>query len=481
MSRARVGARLSAMAAAALLLAACAARQPQQRVESRQWPEVTRQAGDVMIHQFPNRLTLLHRRNTTNEIMAVACLSRPGANADPDDKVGRTHLLMRTLPKGTKTRSSDEIAEILEGMGVRFGASDSYDYVGVGMQCVRPDFAAAMDVMADVVRNPTFPLQEIEGEKERIYGEIQAREDRTPSATLKRFREALLGPGPYGRSLEGERETVRLLTQTDLVAAYQEAFRPENMVIAIVGNMDFEEAKAAVAKHFGDMPSLGLPYAEARKSYLPSAQKVDFSRDVEQGFVAMGCVTAPLDSADAPAIDITSAILGQGMSARLFRELRDKRGLAYAVGALNTQYRHTGMFAVYIGTTPENVRESVAQHGDPLQMFDQPGMTPMDWAASALWAEVENLSREPVPAEELERARSYLIGGYLRSHEANAQQAQFLAYWHLMGLGVEYDEKYPELLRAVTSRDVMRVANKYLHSPTITILRPQDAAPRAAR
>lgn len=429
-----------------------------------------------MVHQYDNNLTLIHRRNPSNEIVAVTLLARPGAVADPEGKLGRTHLMTRLLSKGTRNRSADEIAEELEGMGVRFAASDSYDYVGAAFQCVKSDLGDALEIFADIIKNANFPLDEMETEKQRIYGEIRSREDRSPSATIKRFRQALLGPGPYGNPLEGEPETVAFLTQIDVVTAHQEIFRPENMVISIVGNISADDAKALLEKHFGSMVSTAEAYSETAKSYAPTSSKIDFYRDVDQGFIAMGSTVAPLGDEDSAAIDVATAVLGQGMSARLFRTLRDHRGLAYTVGAFNTQYRRSGFIAVYIGTSPETVSESVEQHGDMIGLYNAPGVTPMDWAASALWNEVEVLSREPVSPEELERAKSYLIGGYLRGHEANTQQAQYLAYWHLMGLGVEYDRDYPELLKKVTSRDVMRVANKYFHDPTTVILKPNEIA-----
>lgn len=432
----------------------------------------------MTVHHFPNRMTLIHRRNESNSIAAVTCLARPGALADPPEKAGRMHLMMRLLSKGTASRSADQIAEAFEGMGARFGASENYDYVGVSLQCVRDDLGRAMNVYADILRNPSFPLDEIQTERNRVLGEIRAREDRPPSAAMRRFRQQLFSPGPYGVPLEGFPETVAQVTQIDLVEAHRTVFQPENMVFAIVGDISFEEARKLVESSFGDLPALGTPLSEASRRHSPRSRHERLERATEQGFVTMGTVTMPMDHDDSPAMDLAAAVLGQGMSARLFRELRDRRGLAYMVGAFNRQYRHAGMFGVYIGTSPETVATSVREHGDPEGFFTSGGIDAMEWASRALWAEVEQLKLEPVPQAELERARSYLIGGYLRGHEANSQQAHYLAFWHTMGLGVDYDERYPELLREVTSRDVMRVANKYFLDPTTVILAPDSAAAR---
>lgn len=436
----------------------------------------TKEPTAAMIHVFPNTMTLVHRRNPSNRIVSVVCLARPGATGDEALQAGRTHLMMRVLTKGTTSRTSDQIAEALEGMGVRLSAGENHDYASVSMQCVRDDLDEAMKIVADVMRNPVFPIEELRTERQKVLAAMRIRDDQTPSATMKAFRKALFGPGPYGRPVEGEPETVPLLTQTDLIEAHRAHFAPQNMVWCIVGDISFEDAIALVGTHFGDMEPGERPVAVAYASVLPRAGNEERVRDVEQGFVAMGSPTCPVGHADAAALDVAGAILGQGMSARLFRTLRDERGLAYMVGALNTRFRDGGYFGAYIGTSPEAVRASLQRSGERDPMLERGVLTEMDWAARALWREVEALALEPVPAEELDRAKAYLIGGYLRAHETNAGQAHYLAYWQLMGLGVDYDARYPEELRAVTSRDIMRVANKYFRNPASAITRPSRAA-----
>lgn len=428
-----------------------------------------------MMHRFSNGLTLIHRRNRSNEIVSVVCLAKPGAAVDPDSKSGRTHLMVRVLSKGTQTRSSDEIAEALEGMGVRFGTADNHDYVSASFQSIRSDMDAAFEIYADIIRNPSFPLEEIEAEKERVLAQIRMREDRPPSAAMKRFREALLEPGPYGRALEGEPQSVVMMNQTDLFECHAANFAPPNMVVSIVGDLSFEEAKALVEKYLGGMKGAETPSALSNVTYPPRTRREDFTRQVEQGFVVMGSLTCPIDDEDVPAVEIASAVLGQGMSSRLFRELRDRRGLGYIVGSYTGTYRGVGFMAVYLGTSPGTVRESIANHGSGDPLVEREVLGEMEWAAKSLWDEVEVLQAEPVSEDELDRAKSYLVGSYLRGHESNARQAHYLAYWELMGLGIEYDQQYPDELRAVTSRDVMRVANKYFNDPTSVILVPAAA------
>ncbi len=411
--------------------------------------------AETTVYQYANNLTLIHRRHTSNDIVAVMCVARPGAAFDVPEKQGRTHLMMRTLSKGTATMSSDEIAQTLEGMGSRLGTSGGHDYVSVSLQCVNQDLTDAMQILGDVIRHPSFPPEEIDTEKKRIFAEIRMREDRTPSAAMKKFRQELFGSSRYGRALEGDFETIGNLTQIDLVESHRLIFRPEHMVIVVVGNVTFDEARDLMAQRFGSMEPTNEPQSAATRAHIANSSLSQILRDVEQSFVTTGVVTCSIDHEDAPSVDVAAAILGRGMSSRLFRELREKKGLAYNVGAFNISYQDAGFLAAYIGTSHGTVCESM----------------------KGLWDEMKRMREEPVTEEELDRAKSYLIGGYLRDHEANRQQASHLAYWYITGLGVQYDDLYPERVRAVSSRDIMRIANKYFNDPTTVVVRPDDMDP----
>jgi len=317
-----------------------------------------------MVHVFPNQLTLIHRRNESNQIIAMSCMASPGASIDPDEKLGRMHLMTRLFSKGTESRTSKEIAELLDGNGMRFGAKDNYDYISAGLQCVKGDGREGFDLFADIILNPSFPLEEIRTERQRVLSAIKVREDRSPSATIRRFRERLLAPGPYGRPLEGTPETVDSITQRDLVEAHQAIYRPENIVISIVGDIDFETARNLVEARFGHLEVFSRTQASTSKSYAPTGERDSFTRDVEQGFIATGATTCGAAHEDEPAVSVATAVLGQGMSARFFRELRDKQGLAYQVGATNVSYKDGGFFLGYIGTTPDAVCKSLERAGD---------------------------------------------------------------------------------------------------------------------
>src|SRR5690606_12093605 len=156
------------------------------------------------------------------------------------------------------------------------------------------DLGDAFAVYADVLLHPSFPIEEMRTEKQKVLAAIRVRDDQTRSATMKMFRRALFGPGKYGRPIEGEPVTVQYLTQTDLMEAHANIFRPENMVLSIVGDISGEEAMALANRYLGGMPASEAPTAFSFASVPPRSGNEEVVRDVEQGFVAMGTYTCSL-------------------------------------------------------------------------------------------------------------------------------------------------------------------------------------------
>lgn len=403
-----------------------------------------------MMEILPNGITLIHKKSEANEIVSLSLVLEPGALFDSEEQPGLSSLMMRVITKGTENKTSFQIAEELQENGLRLSASPGYDSLSFSLQAVKTDFAKGLDLLEEIMKQPTFPVKEIELEKTRVLAEIKMQEDRPSSSAMRRLREAIFNPSRYGKPLEGTEESLVKLTQVDLASTWKERFVPERMTIAVVGNMEFAEVKTLILKHFGKLESATRSKAKHGLSQYSAAKLEKVSREVEQSFIAIGVRTCPTNDPDAAAVDVATAVLGGGMSSRLFSRLRDERGLAYSVGAQNGGHLGVGYMTLFIGTSPEKACESL----------------------EGLWNEARELRETPVSEEELERAKSYLLGGYLRGHETNSNQAWYLARWHVLGLGTEYDSLYPEAVKAVTTKDIMRVANKYLVNPATVIIHP---------
>jgi len=487
----------------AILAGSCTARSPIN-------PDPPTESQSVSMHELENGITVLHRQNTSNAIVAVTCLAQPGSTADPDGRDGTANLLARLLSKGTATRSADEIAEGLEDIGARFSASATHDYIKVTFQCVRDDLPRAMELMADIMTAPTFPLEEIRLERERVRAQIRMRDDRPPSATVHRLQRVLYGTHPYGRAVEGNADTLDEITQTDLITLHRDAFRPGRMTFAVVGDVEERTVRSLMRKHFGGMTDRSTERMSATKTFGYTAAVEEIVRETEGGFIAIGVIACNETHPDGPAVDVATAVLGMGMSSRLFSELRDKQSLAYMVGASPSRSLLAGHIAAYIGSSPSAIKDDDPQLAEKVMALygkaiseeaaqemiargvaysptlrtpatrDEIQRARFHVISDRLWEQIHRLRSEPVSRGELERAKAYVEGGFLRRHESNAGQAWHLAYWHIAGLGPEYDDEYPKLIREVTTRDVMRVANKYFVDPTVVILRPGEPVPTLA-
>jgi predicted Zn-dependent peptidase len=359
-------------------------------------------------------------------------------------------MMMRVITKGTERRTSDQIAEELGQLGASLSPSAGQDHSRVTLQCVNEDLAEAVDLLADVLLNPTFPPDQVELERKKVLAGIRMSDDQTSAVTMKKFRQQVFGGHPYGRPLEGYPETVNNLQTRDLYERHRADFVPSAMTIAVVGAVAFEELLPLIEKHLGAPGPRREERYEVDKVVTPGGSRIEIVKDSQQAFIVLGHMTCPWGHEDLPAVEVAADVLGGGMSSRLFTILRDQQGLAYAIGAGNTSYRTQGLFTTYIGTGGQNIEK----------------------AEKGLWEQVRRLREEPILEDELQRAKNYIGGEYLRAHERNMARAGYLAYWHTTGKGVEYDKQYLDDINAVTIRDVMRVANKYFLEPTTVVLRP---------
>lgn len=442
------------LAATGAVLLAAACFRPVPEPGARPSPTLIESApvtiDDVTVKTLANGLTLIHRRTTANDIVGMVAFVKHGAATDPDVVAGRTNLMMQLLTKGTARRTADEIAEEAGLLGASLSASAGQDYCTLSLQCVNDDLGPAMDLFTDVLLNPTFPNEELDLEREKVLAGIRMADDQTSAVTAKRFRSELFGSHAYGRPLEGLPSTLPAISGKMLYDTHRGSFVASNTVLAIVGNVSFDTAESLAESNFPAAPTERTPRYEADKIIAPGGRRVPIHKEAKQGFIMMGVLTCASGDEDEPALRVATAALGAGMSSRLFRELRDKQGLAYSVGAGTTTMRHQGYFQAWIGTGPETLQR----------------------AEAGLWEQIRLLRDEPLPPDELRRAKNYLAGEYLRAHERNMQQARYLAYWHVSGRGVGYDREYLDDIEKVSLRDVMRVANKYFLEPTVVVLHP---------
>lgn len=434
-----------------------------------------------------NGIVVLVWENPVADIVSARIFIRAGSQWESSQNAGLSHLVAAVLTKGTEQRSSLEIAEQVESVGASLSADAATDYFLLSLKTVSSDFAAILALAGELLRSPTFPQPEIDLERRLTLQAIRSQQEQPFSIAFDQLRQLMYGDHPYALSGLGTEASVSQLERTDLQRYHQTHFRPDNIVISLSGRLQPDAAIALVEEVFGDwqapptpLPVLHLPTITSTPARAAIAQETQQSI-VMLGYLAPAVVfdragasagaiqhnktsdqsvpSDPLTLAAAPSIQDYAALkllnsyLGNGLSSRLFVELREKRGLAYEVSAFYPTRLHPAQFVVYMGTAPENT--AIALDG--------------------LKAEVDRLRTHPFDPETLQAAKDKILGQHALGKQTNAQIAQTFGWYETVGLGIGFDTEFQAQVAAVTVEATQRVAEQYLVEPYLSLVGPAAA------
>jgi predicted Zn-dependent peptidase len=401
------------------------------------------------IETLSNGMRALLLPDDANDIVALTCfIPLPGAVEGPED-AGTVGFALRMLMRGTASRTAAELAEAVESLGSSIHCDAADDFSAAHMICTSDAFAETIGLFCEVLTAPSFEPEEVEKERQSTLAAIRRGDDDKFAVTMKRFVSELYGVHPYGVPRTGTEQSVSELKRDQLTHLFGEFLDPAAGLAVCVGNFDPAEARARLEGGFARRGQPVEPLAVPPLRF-PAPASARFSRECEQAFLMMGYPACPFTSPDYPALRVLNGVLGEGMSSRLFVRLRDEQGLAYATGSTLAGLALGGHLAGYIGTKPES----------------------LDTARDGMRAIFEGMRAERVPADELERAKNYIIGKFLIDHQTNARRGYYLGYFETMGLGAAMDEAYPARIASVTADQVVEAARKYITAPTIVELVP---------
>lgn len=412
------------------------------------------QAPAIVRHVLPNGLVVLVREDPGVGVVAVSLQVRAGSAFETTDTAGATNFLQRAMLRGTSRHSALALAEAAEELGGSLEAAGDVEYAEIRGTALARHWEPLLTLLAEAALEPTLPAAEVEKERALILGQIQARADQPFPRAFDTALSDLYGPHPYAWPALGRAESVRRLTREALLERYAAVYRADRMVLAVAGNVARPRVIAAAERLFGRLPAATGPAVRPVARAAPRAERRVVEREARQAQVLVGFLAPPLDNPDYPAVRVLAAVLGGGMSSRLFVELRDRRGLAYSTGVLTTQRTGPAFFLPYLGTAPANA----------------------DAAVAGVLAEVDRLRREPVEERELARAKAWLLGNLAMDRRTSSRHAWYLAFFELVGGGWDWPERYARAVEAVSVADLARVAERYLASPTVVVLRPAEAA-----
>ncbi|ABA23909.1 Peptidase M16-like protein [Trichormus variabilis ATCC 29413] len=405
-----------------------------------------------------NGIVLLVAENPAADIIAGRIFIRAGSCYEKREQAGLAHLLAALMTKGCEGLSSLEIAEQVESVGASLSADTSTDYFLVSLKTVTSDFPEILALAGRILRSPTFPETQIELERRLALQDIRSQKEQPFTLAFEQMRQVMYQNHPYAMSVLGDETTLNSITRADLVEYHQTYFRPDNLVISVAGRITLQEVVALVEQVFGDWqtPSVAPAVVNLPKISVNPQHRLK-PVQTQQSIVMLGYLGPSVSSPDYASLKLLSTYLGNGLSSRLFVELREKRGLAYEVSAFYPTRLYPASFVVYMGTAPENT--SIALEG--------------------LRTEVELLCSKEVSTTNLQAAKNKILGQYALGKQTNGQIAQIYGWYEILGLGIDFDREFQELIAAVTAQDALTSAQQYLQQPYVSLVGQEEAINRA--
>jgi zinc protease len=408
-------------------------------------------ASQIRRERLDNGLTIIVRENPVAPVVAVSLQVKMGTRWEQPATAGTSNFVHAVMVKGTARRSGGELAEAVAALGGKISATGEVDYSEIRASSLARFWRDLLGLVAELALQPKLLPDDVVREREWLLSRVQKRRDNAPSRAFDEFFAALYGSHPYAVPVLGASESLPRIDHAAIVAAYRTGYRPDRMVLAVSGQVAANEILAEVRRLFGGMAPGGTSADPTIPAPVASAKRVEIEMPAQQAQILVGSLAPPVDHPDHAAVKVLSTILGGGMAGRLFAELRDKQGLAYTATSYYDPVREPGALVLYLGTAPENAQK----------------------AEAALLAEVERIRSEPVSAEELARAKGYLLGRYAMDRRTNERLAWYLAFYDIEGLAHDFPERYRRAVDAVSVADILRAARQYLGTLTTLIIRPR--------
>lgn len=376
------------------------------------------------------------------ESVTVLIMVGAGSRYETKKNNGISHFLEHMAFKGTKRKPSAlAISTLIDGIGGEFNAFTGKETTGYYIKSSSNHIDLCMDVLSDMLLNSLLSQKEIDKERGVILEEINLYED-TPARKIGDIYERLLYKDtPMGWDVAGEKDVIRQIKRKDFLSYMGSLYSAQNIVIVVAGGIDKQKTLDLAAKYFGKMSRFAtLSYVKVIENQEKPEVYIK-KKQTEQVHIALGVRTVPIDHSDRYALSLLSAILGGGMSSRLFHEVREKRGLAYYVRSSSEHYSDCGSLVSMAGVDPKRVEEAVAV------MLEE-------------YHKISNIKHQ-ISNKELEKAKAFLKGHLVLELEDSRAVAGFFGSQELLEKRIDTPDEVIAKLKKVTLDEVQDVARKY--------------------
>lgn len=404
---------------------------------------------------FENGLTLIVREDPYTEVIATNVLIKNRMQLEPEGLNGIGNILQRMIDKGTNIRSKEQIIKEIAEIGLRLKTTDdpmmnfddyyfSKDYSYLRMESINLNRERAWELLLDMIKNPTFPAEELEKEKENVINIIKRKEFSTMEVASKLFYNALFPHNVYKNSILGSTESIKKIQRDDIISYWKKAYAPNNLIISVITDKNYEQVFKFFSEHCESMKRIeSFPIVYTKEEVSKGPKRENKYVEKEQGYIFIGNLIPGIQNPDVPSLQLMNEIL----SSRLKLNIRERQGLAYSVGSSVNFSKDIGWLVVSLGTRNENV----------------------EIAVQSILEEMEKLKEEEPTQEELTTVINSFWGEYLRYRQTKINQAHYLALYEFLGVGWEFDETYIDKLRKVKREDVLQTAKKYLDTKNYTL------------
>ena len=406
--------------------------------------ELISQNSQTQEYKLSNGSTLLYTPNTSNDIIAISIFARGGKLVE--NISGVANIAALGMMKGTKNYSPIELSQFLEDNGIKISPAVSADTFSISILTTKEEYDKTLAILDEIINNANFDEIELGKIKADKLSQIKSNKDNAIQRALEKYRELIFPNSNYSISSNILEKNIPNITREDVINYYNRIFEPQNLVISINGNVDKEKTINELNNIFNNENSNnGFEYGRYN-SKVPSISApttiVQNMPSTETAWIILGWQTAGTDNKkDFATLQVIDSLLGSGMSSRLFKDLREKQGLAYQLGSGYSAHALRGSFMLYIGTKTSTLEQ----------------------AKEGLFAEIKRLKTEYVGDKELKDAKEKLIGNYIIGLETNLDKASTLGGYEALGVGYEFDTQYQELINSIKDTDILEVANKYFN------------------
>ena len=407
---------------------------------------MTTEARDIQKRVLPNGLVVLTETMTHVRSVSVGVWVRNGSRREVREENGLAHFMEHMVFKGTERRSAEAIAREMDSIGGMLDAFTSKEQICFNAKVLDDHLPIAFDVIADLVLRPKFDSEDVKKERQVVLEEIKMDLDNPEYMLHEIFTRGFWPEHPLGRPILGTPETVKKFNREALRNRFQRWFAPDHLVLSAAGNVSHEAVMELVEREFGGLTASG----DADEDVAPATEApihIEAKKELEQCHVCIGVPSVPLADERRFAVAVMNNLLGGGMSSRLFQNIREKQGLAYAVFSELTPYSDAGMMTVYAGTAKETV----------------------DQVIDLIVKEFRDLKETLVTEEELRRAKNHLKGSLMLSLESTSSRMSNLARQELYFRRFYSLDEILAGIETVTREEIQAIAREFFRPEQIAV------------